>query len=62
MSIVNILTTARGKERAVDGNSYQYYFNRQTEKVKYWICSQQDCSVRLATLVTTNTLMDLAYT
>ena len=57
MSIVNILTTARGKERAVDGNSYQYYFNRQTEKVKYWICSQRDCSVRLATLVTTNTLV-----
>ena len=57
MSIARILTTSRGAEQAGDGNNFIYYFNRNTEKVKYWICAQRDCSVRLSTRVSTNRLV-----
>ena len=41
MSIVNIVRTARGAERAIDNNGYHYYFNRKTASAKYWLCAQR---------------------
>jgi hypothetical protein len=47
MSIVNILTTARGSQQAVDLNGFRYHLNRKLENVTYWRCTKKDCSVRL---------------
>jgi hypothetical protein len=47
MSIVNILTTARGSQQAVDPHGFRYHQNRKLDKVTYWRCTTKDCSVRL---------------
>jgi hypothetical protein len=57
MSIVTILWTDRGAERAVDGNGYQYYFNRKTEHVKYWLCAQKGCNARMSTRISSSNLV-----
>jgi hypothetical protein len=46
MSIETVLRTQRGKERAEDSNGYNYHINRTNEKVKYWRCAQNGCSLR----------------
>ena len=57
MSIVTVLRTPRGKERAEDSNGYNYHINRTTEKVKYWRCAQNGCSVRLGSRISTSQLV-----
>jgi hypothetical protein len=57
MSIVTVLRTPRGKERAEDSNGYNYHINRATEKVKYWRCAQNGCSVRLGSRISTSQLV-----
>ena len=57
MSIVTVLRTPRGAERAQDNNGYNYHFNRKTEKVKYWRCTQNGCSVRLASRISSSQLV-----
>ena len=45
MSIVNILTTARGSHQAVDPHGFRYHLNRKLDKVTYWRCTKKNCSV-----------------
>jgi hypothetical protein len=47
MSLVTVLTTPRGKERAEDSNGYNYHINRTTEKVTDWRCAQRISTLQL---------------
>jgi hypothetical protein len=50
---MTVLRTPRGKERAEDSKGYNYHINRMTEKVKYWRCAQNGCSVRPGSRIST---------
>jgi hypothetical protein len=52
---MTMLRTPRGKERAEESNGYN--MNRMTEKVKYWRCAQNGCSVRPGSRISTSQLV-----